>query len=88
MGRHTGALEEGKSGDQVESWGLDGRGVSSDRAAQDAAALSTEEESLVASLRPSCFDEYVGQDHVRTNLQIACNASKRRGEPLDITDCP
>jgi Holliday junction DNA helicase RuvB len=35
------------------------------------------------SLRPSRFDEYVGQEHVRSNLQIACNACKRRGEALD-----
>jgi Holliday junction DNA helicase RuvB len=42
-----------------------------------------EEDSVHISLRPSRFDEYVGQEHVRSNLQIACNASKRRGEPLD-----
>ncbi len=42
-----------------------------------------EEERFVQTLRPSRFDEYVGQDHVRTNLQISCNAAKRRGESLD-----
>ena len=43
----------------------------------------SDEELLVTSLRPSRFDEYVGQEHVRSNLQIACNASKRRGEAMD-----
>lgn len=42
-----------------------------------------DEESLVISLRPSRFDEYVGQEHVRHNLQIACSAAKRRAEALD-----
>lgn len=42
-----------------------------------------DEERLVQTLRPSKFDEYVGQEHVRSNLQISCSAAKRRGEPLD-----
>jgi len=42
-----------------------------------------EEELSAVSLRPTGFDEYVGQDHVRLNLQIACNACGRRGEALD-----
>jgi Holliday junction DNA helicase RuvB len=45
--------------------------------------VSDDEESIVVSLRPSKFDDYVGQEHVRSNLQIACSASKRRGEALD-----
>jgi Holliday junction DNA helicase RuvB len=35
------------------------------------------------SLRPSKFDEYVGQEHVKGNLQIACSAAKRRGDAMD-----
>lgn len=46
-------------------------------------AASADEEALVISLRPSRFDDYVGQDHVKSNLQIACSASKRRGEAMD-----
>jgi Holliday junction DNA helicase RuvB len=42
-----------------------------------------EEEQIVSSLRPSRFDEYVGQEHVKNNLQIGCSASKRRGEAMD-----
>jgi Holliday junction DNA helicase RuvB len=45
--------------------------------------IPDDEDSLVVSLRPSKFDDYVGQEHVRSNLQIACSASKRRGEALD-----
>jgi Holliday junction DNA helicase RuvB len=42
-----------------------------------------DEEELVVSLRPSKFDEYVGQEHVKDNLQIACSAAKRRGDAMD-----
>lgn len=68
--------------DDLETWG----GVPSlveESTRTSSPQPSDDEESLVVSLRPSCFDEYVGQEHVRSNLQIACNASKRRGEPLD-----
>lgn len=41
------------------------------------------EDYIVNSLRPSHFDEYVGQEHVKDNLQIACGAAKRRKESLD-----
>jgi Holliday junction DNA helicase RuvB len=44
---------------------------------------TSDDEALVVSLRPSRFDEYVGQDHVKSNLQISCNASKRRAEAMD-----
>lgn len=42
-----------------------------------------EEEQSVVTLRPSRFDEYVGQAHIKNNLQIACAAAKNRGESLD-----
>ncbi len=48
-----------------------------------ARSRADDDELLVTSLRPSRFDEYIGQEHVRNNLQISCNASKRRGEALD-----
>jgi Holliday junction DNA helicase RuvB len=44
---------------------------------------ATEEDALVVSLRPSGFDDYVGQEHVKSNLQIACSAAKRRGDAMD-----
>ena len=42
-----------------------------------------EETGLEASLRPSRLDEFVGQAKVRENLQIAIDAARQRGEPLD-----
>lgn len=42
-----------------------------------------EDQGLEASLRPSRLDEFVGQAKVRENLQIAIEAAKQRGEPLD-----
>jgi Holliday junction DNA helicase RuvB len=39
--------------------------------------------SADASLRPSRLDEFVGQAKVRENLQIAIEAARQRGEPLD-----
>jgi len=42
-----------------------------------------EDEVYVASLRPRSFEEYVGQVQVVENLQIAIDAAKRRGEPLE-----
>lgn len=35
------------------------------------------------SLRPKTFDEYVGQEKMKNNLQIFIEASKKRGEALD-----
>jgi holliday junction DNA helicase RuvB len=36
-----------------------------------------------AGLRPRRLDEYIGQDRIRENLQVAIAAAKLRGEPLD-----
>lgn len=37
----------------------------------------------IISLRPSRFDEYIGQVAVKENLMIACQAASGRDEPLD-----
>jgi Holliday junction DNA helicase RuvB len=42
-----------------------------------------EELSAEASLRPSRLEEFVGQEKVKESLQIAIEAAKQRGEPLD-----
>jgi Holliday junction DNA helicase RuvB len=42
-----------------------------------------DETSTEASLRPSRLDEFVGQSQVKESLQIAIDAAKQRGEPLD-----
>jgi Holliday junction DNA helicase RuvB len=42
-----------------------------------------DESSAEATLRPSRLDEFVGQENVKENLQIAIDAARQRGEPLD-----
>ena len=42
-----------------------------------------EDHSLDTSLRPRRLSEYVGQDVVKSNLDITITAAKQRGEPLD-----
>lgn len=71
------------SPDELEIWGAAEDQAPSGNYRMVASSASDDEELLVTTLRPSRFDEYVGQEHVRGNLQISCNASKRRGEALD-----
>src|SRR3990170_1087299 len=42
-----------------------------------------EEEAVEASLRPLTFEEYVGQDCVKSNLRVFVTAALARGEALD-----
>jgi len=42
-----------------------------------------EDAQYEAGLRPRLLDEYIGQDRIRENLQVAIAAAKQRGEPLD-----
>lgn len=44
---------------------------------------NTEEQVIEVTLRPKTFQEYVGQDRLKTNLKLAIDAAKKRGEPLD-----
>lgn len=41
------------------------------------------EELLEISLRPKTFAEYIGQERIKTNLKLAIEAAKKRGEPVD-----
>jgi Holliday junction DNA helicase RuvB len=68
----------------VEIWG-ETESLANAHAAASVAQGSApvDDEELVVSLRPSRFDEYVGQDHVKGNLQISCSAAKRRGDAMD-----
>src|SRR5688572_9140862 len=43
----------------------------------------TEEQQIEVTLRPQSFDEYVGQDRLKKNLQLAIDAAKKRSEPID-----
>jgi Holliday junction DNA helicase RuvB len=47
------------------------------------AAPVEEEKQYEAGLRPRVLDDYIGQDRVRENLQVAIAAAKQRGESLD-----
>ena len=47
------------------------------------AARVDEDAQYEAGLRPRRLDEYIGQDRVRENLQVAIAAAKQRAEPMD-----
>jgi holliday junction DNA helicase RuvB len=47
------------------------------------AARVDEDAQYEAGLRPRRLDEYIGQDRIRENLQVAIEAAKQRREPLD-----
>ena len=43
----------------------------------------SEERAVEFSLRPTTFDEYIGQRRLKTNLKLAIAAAKKRGEVID-----
>ena len=49
------------------------------------AEANTEEERMEVSLRPTGFDEYIGQEHLKNNMKLAIDAVKKRadGSALD-----
>lgn len=47
------------------------------------AVRGDEDAQYEAGLRPRLLDEYIGQDRIRENLQVAIAAAKQRKEPLD-----
>src|SRR5918996_3877245 len=53
----------------------------SDRIVTSAAAA--DDAQYEAGLRPRALDEYIGQDRVRDNLQVAIAAARQRREALD-----
>ncbi|WP_039789256.1 Holliday junction branch migration DNA helicase RuvB [Herbaspirillum huttiense] len=50
-----------------------------------ATPASANEEAVERALRPKQLDEYVGQEKVRSQLEIFISAARKRGEPLDHT---
>jgi len=42
-----------------------------------------DEHIIEVTLRPQTFADYVGQERLKTNLQLAIDAAKKRSEPLD-----
>lgn len=43
----------------------------------------SDEQQIEVTLRPQNFNEYVGQERLKKNLQLAIEAAKKRGEPID-----
>lgn len=43
----------------------------------------TDEQVIELTLRPQTFADYIGQEHLKKNLQLAIAAAKKRGEPID-----
>ena len=44
---------------------------------------STDEVEFELKLRPHDFANYIGQERLKKNIQLAITAAKKRGEPLD-----
>lgn len=42
-----------------------------------------DEQQIEQTLRPQRFSEYIGQEHLKKNLELAIGAAKKRGEPVD-----
>jgi len=47
------------------------------------ATVYDDEQVYEISLRPSRFDEFVGQNKIKDNLRVFVEAAKRRGDPMD-----
>src|SRR6266550_6300327 len=47
------------------------------------AARVDEDAQYEAGLRPRVLNDYIGQDRIRANLEVAISAAKQRQEPLD-----
>jgi len=43
----------------------------------------TDDQVLDLALRPSTFDEYIGQERVKENINILLKAAKKRSEPIE-----
>lgn len=48
-----------------------------------ASADDNEEQQVERTLRPQYFSDYIGQEHLKKNLQLAIAAAKKREEPVD-----
>lgn len=49
----------------------------------DDGAEEAEEQQLENTLRPKDFASYIGQVRLKTNLKLAIDAARKRGEPID-----
>lgn len=46
-------------------------------------AVDEQEQEFEVTLRPRDFANYIGQERLKKNLQLAIKAAKKRGEPID-----
>lgn len=51
-----------------------------ERLVEPTVADDKEEERVEVSLRPTCFAEYIGQEHLKTNLKLAIEAVRKRND--------
>lgn len=58
-----------------------------DITSQDDIINGDEEKRWDATLRPQCFDEFIGQNTVKKNLKVFVEAAIERGEALDHVLC-
>ena len=49
------------------------------------ATEQSDDQAFDRSLRPTRFDDFVGQNQIKDNLRIFVEAARRRGEPVDHT---
>ncbi len=57
--------------------------MSIQRLVNTGAEETTEEIQLEVTLRPKTFQEYIGQERLKTSLKLAIDAAKKRSEPID-----
>lgn len=50
---------------------------------QSPASPKTDDSTIDLALRPSQWDEYIGQEKIKSNLRIIIDAAKKRGESAD-----
>ena len=46
--------------------------------------VTAEDERIETTLRPQCLRDYVGQEKIKSTLNIYIEAAKTRGEPLAV----
>ena len=55
--------------------------IRKDRIVEPTASISdSEEEKIEISLRPTSFNDYIGQEHLKNNLKLAIDAVKKRND--------
>src|SRR5579863_8035499 len=45
--------------------------------------MNSREKAEDAALRPTSFDDYIGQDEIKDNLRVMIAAARQRGDALD-----